>query len=205
MLELYGFPNSRSTRALWALEEAGAEYRYVKVDLGSGEGRREPFLTLNPGGKVPVLVDGNLVLTESMAICTYIGDKFPAKSLTPPCGGPERAIYNKWCSFVITELEQPLWTIARHSFILPEHLRVPAVKDTARHEFATAVDVLGKMFPRGEFLLGSRLTIADIFLAQTLNWAQSAGIGHDDGHLSDYTDSLLQREARARARAQEEA
>lgn len=204
MLELYGFPRSRSTRALWAMEEAGADYRYIKVDLGSGEARREPFLTLNPGGKVPVLVDGDLVLTESMAICTYIGDLYPVRALTPRCGSRERAIYNKWCSFVITELEQPLWTIARHSFILPEDLRVPAVKDTARYEFAAAVAVLGKMFPDGDFLLGEGFSMADILLVQTLNWALSAGINFEDPHLQDFVARLLQREALVRARAQEQ-
>jgi len=203
MLELYGFPKSRATRALWALEEAGAEYHYIKVDLGSGEGRREPFLTLNPGGKVPVLVDGDLVLTESLAICTYIGDQYPHKALTPACGSQARAIYNKWCSFVISELEQPLWTIARHSFIYPESLRVPAIKGTARHEFATAIAVLGKMFPAGEFLLGEQFSMADILLAHTLNWAVTAGMSIDDTHLQDYTDRLSQREALTRARQQE--
>ncbi len=204
MMTLYGYPRSRSLRALWALEEAGADYRYIRVNLGAGEGRREPFLSLNPGGKVPVLVDGDLVLTESMAICTYIGDQVPDKLLIPGCGSRERALYYKWCSFIVTELEQPLWTIARHRFILPRDLRVPAVKETARHEFAVAVAVLGKMFPGGEFLLGERFCMADILLVQTLDWALTAGLACEDPLLLDYVENLKRRPALARALSQDE-
>src|SRR6266581_3450699 len=78
MITLYGCPTTRSTRAAWALEEAGAEYAYVRLDLSKGDGRQPAYLAINPGGKVPTLVDGDLRLTESAAICTYIGDNFPA-------------------------------------------------------------------------------------------------------------------------------
>ncbi|MCC8988107.1 MAG: glutathione S-transferase, partial [Candidatus Contendobacter sp.] len=116
MFKVYGCPHTRSTRVVWALEEVGAEYEYQKVDLFAGEGRQPAYLALNPGGKVPALADGDLVLTESSAICTYIGDAFPASGLTPPFGSPERARYNQWCSFAVCELEQPLWTMAKHRF-----------------------------------------------------------------------------------------
>lgn len=119
MLTVFGFPNTRSARAVWALEEAGAEYDYIKVNLFKGQGRRPPYIDLNPGGKVPALRDGDFVLAESGAICTYIGDKFPESGLTPPIGTQERARYYQWCFFVIGELEQPLWTMAKHRFALP--------------------------------------------------------------------------------------
>ena len=81
MLTIYGYPNSRSTRVVWVLEEVGTEYEYVYVNLMAGAGRQPDYLALNTGGKVPTLVDGALILTESGAICTYIGDCFPALSL----------------------------------------------------------------------------------------------------------------------------
>ena len=86
MIKVYGFPNSRSGRVVWALEEAGVDYAYVKVDLFKGEGRRPPYIDINPGGKVPTLIDGDLLLTESAAICTYIGDLFPVSGLVPAPG-----------------------------------------------------------------------------------------------------------------------
>lgn len=95
MITLYGCPGTRSFRAVWAMEEAGASYEYVKIDLAAGEGRRSSFRRLNPGGKVPVLAEGDFVLPESAAICTYIGDRFPDSRLTPPAGTRERAQYDR--------------------------------------------------------------------------------------------------------------
>ncbi len=65
MLTLYGSPGSRSTRVAWALEEASAEYDFILIDLKQGEQKNPEFLKLNPNGKLPVLVDGELVLSES--------------------------------------------------------------------------------------------------------------------------------------------
>jgi len=127
MLPHYGYPNSRSTRAVWALEEVGIEHEYIYVHLMAGAGRQPDYLAINTGGKVPTLVNEGLILTESSAICTYIGDHFPALGLTPPIGTLDRAHYNQWCSFTISELEQPLWTIGKHTFALPEQRRVSAI------------------------------------------------------------------------------
>ena len=116
---LYGAGPSRSTRAAWALEEVGADWEYYKLNLRIGEARRDPYLTINPGGKVPALVDGEFVLTESLAVVTYIGEKFPESGLVPT-DPQQRALYFQWSSFAISELEQPLWSIAKHKFALPK-------------------------------------------------------------------------------------
>ena len=205
MLTIFGCPNTRSARAVWALEEAGVDYEYIKVDLLKGEGRRPPYIDLNPGGKVPALRDGDFVLTESGAICTYIGDKFPASGLAPPVNTQDRARYHQWCFFVIGELEQPLWTMAKHRFALPEKRRVPAVIDTAVWEFGVAAKVLDAGLGDKEFIVGDHFTAVDIMLAQTLAWARAfeAPLGHD--RLEAYADRLLSRPAVARARAREQA
>lgn len=205
MLQVYGCPNTRSTRVVWALEEAGAEYEYHKIDLLAGAGRRPDYLALNLGGKVPTLVDGELVLTESAAICTYIGDRFPASGLTPPAGSIERARYNQWCFFVMSELEQPLWTIAKHRFALPEKRRAPAVIETAVWEFAAAARVLATGLGSREFLAGERFTAADILAAHTLTWARAYDLALADPQLEAYADRLLVRPAWKRARARERA
>jgi glutathione S-transferase len=203
MLQVYGCPNTRSTRVVWALEEVGVEYDYHKVDLLAGAGRQPAYLALNPGGKVPTLVDGDLVLTESAAICTYIGDRFAASGLTPPAGSIERARYNQWCFFVMSELEQPLWTIAKHRFALPEKRRVPAVIETAIWEFAMAAKVLTTGLGEREFLVGDRFTAADILAAHTLAWARAYQLAPGNPHLDAYADHLLARPAWERARARE--
>lgn len=203
MLTVYGFPNSRSLRAAWALEEAGARYEYRKVELMQGEGRKPPYIEINPGGKVPALVDGDLVLTESAAICTYLGDKFPASGLTPPPGTNERALYNKWCFFVIGELEQPLWTLAKHRFVLPEKYRVPAVMDTALWEFSVAIKVLDEQFGDRPYIVGDNFTAADLLIGHTLGWARAFKVPVASERLNQYADRVLARPAMERAKNRE--
>lgn len=203
MLTVYGFPNSRSLRAVWALEEAGVQYEYHKIELMQGEGRKPPYVAINPGGKVPALVDGDLTLTESAAICTYIGDKFPASGLTPPAGTKERALYNKWCFFVIGELEQPLWTLAKHRFVLPEKYRVSAVMDTALWEFSVAIKVLDAQLGDRPFIVGDSFTAADLLIAHTLGWARAFKVPIASERLNQYADRMLARSARERAKNRE--
>lgn len=202
-MTLYSCPQTRGTRVTWMLEEVGAEYAYVKVDLMSGAGWRAPFVELNPGGKVPVLVDGGLVLTESAAICTYLGDRFPDAGLVPEPRTARRAQYDSWCFFVLSELEQPLWTAAKHSFALPEKHRVPAVIDTARWEFSVAAKVLARGLGESPYILGDAFTAADILIAHTLSWARHVDFDSGSESLTAYADRVLGRPALARARERE--
>ena len=203
MLTVYGFPDSRSLRMVWALEEAGAQYEYHKIELMQGEGCKPPYIEINPGGKVPALVDGDLTLTESAAICTYLGDKFPASGLTPPAGTKERALYNKWCFFVIGELEQPLWTLAKHRFVLPEKYRMPAVMDTALWEFSVAIKVLDEQLGDRSYIVGDSFTAADLLIGHTLGWARAFKVPVVSERLNQYADRILARPARERAKNRE--
>src|SRR5207253_802989 len=82
-MKLYEFAPTRSIRVRWTLQELGAEFESVTVNMIAGEHRRPEFLKINPAGKLPVLVDGDLVLTESVAIVLYLADKYPEKGLSP--------------------------------------------------------------------------------------------------------------------------
>ena len=201
-MKLYGCPNSRSLRAAWALEEAAAEYEYVLVDLFKGAARTPEFLTLNPAGKLPVLVDGELKLTESAAIINYVGDKFPASGLVPR-ETAARADCLRWMFFAATELEQPLWTIAKHRFALPKDKRIAGIEDTARWEFAGAAKLLDDALGERAFICGDAFTGADILLVHTLAWARSAKIPLESARLTAYMDLLLTRPALTRARQRE--
>ena len=201
-MKLYGCPNSRSLRAVWALEEAAAEYEYVPVDLFKGAARTPEFLALNPAGKVPVLVDGELTLTESGAIIDYVGEKFPASGLVPR-GAAARANCVRWMFFAQTELEQPLWTIAKHRFALPKDKRIAGVEATARWEFLIAANVLDGALADREYMCGGAFTGADILLGHTLAWARSAKIPLESARLTAYMERLLIRPAHARARQRE--
>jgi len=144
-----------------------------------------------------------LILTESAAICTYIGDHFPGSGLTPPVDSPERAQYNQWCFFVLSELEQPLWTIAKHRFALPEKHRVPAIIATAIWEFGVAAKVLATGLGEREYLVGNRFTAADILAAHTLAWARAIKLPFGHASLDAYAGRLLTRPAQARAQEKE--
>lgn len=204
MLTVYGCANTRSTRVVWALEEAGADYQYVAVDLRSGGAQQPNYLALNVGGKVPTLVDNGFILTESAAICAYIAGRFPKARLVPPAGSQERASHEQWCYFAMTELEQPLWTITKHTYALPKQYRVPAILDTARWEFATAAKVLATGLGQRDFIVDQQFSVADILIGHTLGWAQVCELPLEDDNLKAYATRLWQRPALARAKQREQ-
>lgn len=207
MIKVYGMPNTRSTRVLWALEEANANYEFIKVDLVKGEAKQKNYLKLNPGGKVPTLVHNDMILTESAAICTYVGDLFPDSNLTPPHSTSNRAIYNQWCYFAMTELEQPLWSMAKHRFALPKEYRIKEMLVTAIYEFEKALDVLSLRLSGRDFIVGERFTCADLLVANILSWAKQGGkraipLRHDI--VEQYYERMLSRKAFIRAQEREQ-
>jgi glutathione S-transferase len=170
-MKLYEFPPTRSIRARWTLQELGVPFDAVTVNLIAGEHRRPEFLAINPAGKVPVLVDGDVVLTESIAIVVYLAEKFPEKGFLPADPGA-RAQAMRWLLFTTTELEQPLWRMAKHKFIYPEEKRLPADIALAREEFVAMAEVLDRHMAGRDFVVGDTVTVADFVLGYTLDWAQ---------------------------------
>jgi glutathione S-transferase len=200
-MKLYGYRNGRTLRALWALEEVGAPYEYVEVDIMRGQGREPWFLKLNPGGKVPVLDDDGTIITESAAICMHLAEKYLESKLLPPAGTQERTACYKWISFILTELDTPLWTIAKHRFGLPKERRVLAVIETAKWEFGVAAKVLAAGLADYPYLVGDTFTVADILAGHTLLWAKSARLSLNSESLETYLERLSLRGAAIRARA----
>ncbi len=170
-MKLYEFAPTRSIRVRWTLQELGVPFETVTVNLGAGEHRSEEFLKINPAGKLPALVDGDVVLTESVAIVLYLAEKYPDKKLMP-ADLRERAQAYRWLLFTITELEQPLWRIARHSNIYPPEKRLPAEIELARGDFPPMAQVVEDHMRGREFVVGDRVTVADFVLAYTLDWAK---------------------------------
>ena len=175
-MKLYGFGHSRSFRDLWALEECGLKYEYVptalRVDDSQDNSAKHPdYLALNVQGKVPTLVDGPLVLTESIAILYYIARRAPESGLLPRTDTPGYAKIDELMCFILAELEQPLWSKGKHVFALPEEQRIPQMLETAKFEFSKAVNALDHLLDDNELAIGSSFSIVDICLAQTFNWA----------------------------------
>jgi len=168
-MKLYEFAPTRSIRVRWTLQELDVDFEPITVNLVAGEHRRPEFLRINPAGRVPVLVDGDLVLTESVAIVLYLGEKYRGKGLLPT-DLDERAQVNRWLLFAATELEQPLWRISRHTALYPEEKRLPGDVAIARQEFTEMAAVLEKHMQGRPFVVGDRVTVADFVTAYTLDW-----------------------------------
>lgn len=199
MITLFGYPQTRSTRVAWMLEELGVDYNVRAIDLMQGEGYSEDYRKVNPAGKIPALRDGDLVLTESAAINTYLGDKFNNRELVPAPGTPERGRYEQWCYFAMCELEQPLWTMGKHRFAIPEQYRVAAVMPTAEWEFQQALALFEKGLGEQPWILGDTFSAADIMLAHTLMWAVGFKQPVAADNLRNYLDRAKARPALQRA------
>ena len=169
-MQLYGFAPTRSIRVLWTLRELDVPFEFINVDPTKGEHRRPEFLAVNPAGKLPAFVDGEFVLTESIAIVLYLAEKYPEKGLLPT-GLRARAEVYRWLLFTATELEQPLWRIARHTSQYPPEKRLPAEIALARQDFLDMAAVLEKHMDGRQFLVGDSVTVADLVAAYTLDMA----------------------------------
>lgn len=191
-MRLYEFGPTRALRARWTLQELGVEFEAVSVDLPAGEATRPEFLALNPAGKLPVLVDGDMVLTESVAIVLYLAEKYPAGNLLPK-SLEERAQAYRWLLFTATELEQPLWRMARHVFLYPQEKRSPADIQLAREDFLSMVKVLDQHMQGRSYVVGDSATVADFVLAYTLDWADIEGLLEDHPALKTYMENMYRR------------
>lgn len=205
-MKLYGFPGgpwSRHHRCEWVLEEVGADYQFIPLDFMKREQRSEEMRKLNPAGRVPVLVDGDLVIWESSAICTYIADKFPDKNMVPKAGSAGRALYNQWMSFATCEMDAQLMIIgkngAEHYF--PEITPGVEVGEVARNtavaaakaEFDNFAKVVANHLEGREFLLESGFSAADVVMWWVLNSAQNQGLISDYPRLLSYVEDLQKR------------
>lgn len=193
MYQVIGPKASRTMRVLWVLEEIGLPYEH-RADKPRSDAVRE----LNASGKVPVLIDEGEVLTDSTAIVTYLADKHHA--LTYPAGTVERARQDGLMHLVLDEMDAILWTAARHSFILPEEMRLPAIKDSLRWEWSQTMERLAGRIV-GPFLMGDEMTIADIVCAHCLNWGVNAKFEVTPEPVRAYLERMRERPAYQRLTA----
>lgn len=192
MLTVFGGARNRGQRVLWALEEMGLDYEKKGVMPHS-----EEITAISPLGTLPVLVDGDTVVHDSVAILSYLAAK--TDQLSAPDGTPERARIDAAINFCTTELEAPLWMAARHSFILPEDQRHPEAKAIARAAFTRAEDRFVKLLGDRPYLAGDTFTIADIVAAHCANWANAAKFELRTRTFLDYAERMTARPAFRRA------
>src|SRR5207244_6480417 len=162
-MKLYYSTQSRAVRPRWMLEEIGAPYELVRLQLGT-DTKTPAYLKLNPNGTVPALVDGDLVLFESAAICQYLADRHPEKRLAPPLGTPARGLYYQWIHYAMSGLEPPAVTIFMHTIQKPEAERSPTLVAEAKKQIAAVLGVLDAALAGRPFILGDQFTTADVML-----------------------------------------
>ena len=203
MMKLYHSAQSRSVRPRWLLEELGAPYEIVPINLQAGDQKKPEYLKLNPNGAVPTLVDGDLVLFESAAICQYLADKFPDKHLAPAVGTPARGLYYQWIHYAMSGLEPPAVTIFLHTVMKPEAERNPTLVAEARTQLAAALKGVDAALAGREYILGPEFTAADAMMGSTLKWCQMMGMidGASLPNMQAYLGRLAARPAAQRATA----
>lgn len=187
MYTVIGATKSRAFRVMWALEEM--EEAYIQIDAGP---RSEEALKYNALGKIPALIDGEEVLTDSVAIMTYLADKHG--KLTAPAGTPARARQDAMTLWLIDEFDAILWSYAKHSFVFPEKLRNPEVKETLKKEFVRSADALAKRM-KGPFLMGDEMTIADILAVHCINWSVGANFPRINSDIEQWAKTMRARDA----------
>ncbi len=169
MIKLYGIRQSRAVRSLWALEELGVPYEHVPVNFTT-DAKQPEFLAINPNGRIPALVDGDVTLFESMAINLYLARKYDTKGLYPKDSADEaRAI--QWSFWCMTETEQALLQVLMNRVFLPEPQRDAAAAKAAEESLAKPLRVLDGALAGRAWLLGEAFTIADLNVASVLAWA----------------------------------
>jgi glutathione S-transferase len=160
-----------------------------------GEHLTPEFRAINPNARVPAIRDGDFVLFESAAICRYIARQHPEAGLLPEPGTRDDALVDQWCFWVCTELEQPLWSMGKHRFAIPEEHRIEAMQKTALWEWERAAPVLAEALGDREFLVGGRFSVADVLAGHTLAWARSSKVALGSDVLERYLERLKARPA----------
>lgn len=199
-MKLYYVPMTRSLRPRWLLEELGVPYELVRLDPSKKEQKSPEYLAIHPLGHVPALVDGELKMFESAAICAYLADRYIDKGLAPALDAPERASYHQWMYFAVAELEQAILK-AFVQFRKPEAERDAKQIAEATARFGEVAAVLERHLETRRFMAGERFSTADVLIGANLIWARAMKLLGGHAILEGYVARLVERPAYQRARA----
>jgi glutathione S-transferase len=201
-LRIYGIARTRAFRALWIAGELRLDYQHLPIEIGEAGARAPEFLSLNPNGRLPFIVDEGFVLFESLAITLYLAKKHSRGHLYPTSLRDEAKAW-QWSFWAISEVDRGVNIWSLHAVRLP-----PTERDAAKREEALAVlaapfRVLDAAVAAHPYLLGDEFTVADLNVAAVI----SRAVGMDLSavpHLKDWLARCLQRPAARAALALKE-
>lgn len=194
MYQVIGAASSRALRVLWMLEELGQSYEHI------AEQPKAPGITsISPPTHVTLLIVEGTPISDSTAILSYLADRHG--KLTHPPGSLSRARQDSLTHFLLDEFDAALWLAARHSFILPEEMRMAAIKNSLRWEFERSQRALVQRMAEDDFVMGDQMTVPDIILADCLGWALAAKFPIVEHRLTEYLAMMRARPAYQRIAA----
>lgn len=192
-ITLYHHPFSRAASAVWALEETGQPYDLHFVDIMKGGQKAPDVVALNPMGKLPILTDGEAVVTENAAIALYLADRYAAGRLAPPLDDPKRATYLRWSLFAPSVIEPGAMAKAANWDFKPSQA------GWGTHE-AMVTTMVGAIAGR-DYILGDTFSMADVIFGGTIRYMLMFNMLDPNPTLQAYADRLGQRPALQRTDA----
>ena len=198
-IKIFGIPGSRADRSLWAIEETGIEYEHIKTNFGQ-DSKSSDFLSVNPNGRIPALVDNDLQLCESMAINLYLAKHY-APNLYPTNANDE-ALTHQWSVWGISEIEPLQMQIVVQKFFIPTEKQDQAVVDKATISLARPLSVLNQSLEGREYLIGEHFQIVDLNLASVMLLLRAVKLDLTEfKNVSQWLDRCYSRPALKRAQA----
>jgi glutathione S-transferase len=169
-LRIYGIARTRAYRALWVAMELGLDYEHLPIEIGDAGARAPEFLAINPNGRLPVIVDGDFVLFESLAITLYLAKKHATGTLYPATLEGEAKAW-QWSFWAIAEVDRGVNIWSLHAVRLPPAERDAALREEALKVIAAPFRVLDSALVKQPYLLGDAFTVADLNVAAVISRA----------------------------------
>ncbi len=199
--KLYGISSSRALRAIWGIEETGIDYEQVPTTYGA-DSKAADYLAVNPNGRIPALVDGDLTLFESMAINLYLAKKY-ASALYPSDAADEARAW-QWSVWAISEIEPLQMQVVVQKFFTPEEKRNPKVTEGAIAGLQRPLKVLDAALVGRDWLIGDEFSVADLNVAAVMLLMKMVGIDYSEhANVQRWADACYARPALARAQAKD--
>jgi glutathione S-transferase len=203
MVTVYSAPNTRAIRVIWVLEEIGVKAEIKSMPYPPRK-HAPDYFAVNPTGMVPLLIDGEVRLSESMAICDYLATKHGSPLVVPP-NDPERPQFLQWLWYGESTLMTPLSRLnivrqVERQFERKGGPEVDAIIAGARDHVAERLEMLEQRLEGRDFLVAGRLTLADISVSYPLHLVGMLGVDNLLGPRSvAYRERLRARPAHQRA------